>query len=307
MKFLKENILTDLINNKIELRPLSIFKVILAFFAQQIFAVVIAVFFSLLVGFVIAFTNKDVGFVGLSLISSFATFIALLIVIKLFSVKKRVKKIDPNFGYEYIEDIESTEVRQTPLKLNKKAVLACICLGIGYLLINVGTLQHLLATVEMPPEITKAFEEILDQNILFILFTMVVEAAFVEEIMCRGFVLNGLLNKYSPKVAILLSATLFGILHMNIPQFINATIMGCVFGIIYYQTRSLTACMIMHATNNFFACFVIMPESLPLKIAVSVAYILIGFLLFRKGFKDLNLMKTIKEFFPKKEKVHQMN
>ncbi|MGL5066484.1 MAG: lysostaphin resistance A-like protein [Sarcina sp.] len=306
MKFLKENIITDLINNKTEIKPLSIFKLILAYIVQNIIVFMIIFGLSFIYGLYIVFTGNE-SFVIQSILTSIGSFVGLLITIKIFSGKKRQKKTDPNFGYEYIEDIESVVPRQTPLKINKKIVRACVFLGLGYLLMNCGTLQHLLSNVEMPAEINEIFNTIMEQHIVFIVFSIVIEAAIVEEIMCRGFVLNGLLNKYSPKVAIFISASLFGIMHMNIPQFINATIMGIMFGIVYYQTRSLLACMMIHAANNFFAFFVLMPETTGFKVVVSLIYVVIGFLLFRKGFKDLDLMKTMKEFFPKKEKVHQMN
>lgn len=307
MDFLKKNIITDLINNKIEIKPLSIFKLILAYITQNIVIFLLALLSSFFYGFYITFFTSEPNFIFASILSSFATFIGILITIKIFSKKRFEQRINPIHRFPYFEDVTANN-RQQPLKLNKKVVIACICLGVGYLLMNVATLHHLLVNFEMPAEITESFNLILDQNFLFILFSMVIEAAFVEEILCRGFILNGLLNKYSPKFAIFISATFFGLLHMNIPQFINATIIGIILGTIYYKTRSLTSCMIVHAANNFFTLFLMMPDSLPLKVIVSLIYFIIGFLLFSKGFKDLSLTSTLKELFLKKrhdiENIH---
>ncbi|WP_297517989.1 CPBP family intramembrane glutamic endopeptidase [uncultured Clostridium sp.] len=301
MKFLK-----DIIDNKIEIKPLSIFKIILAYIAQNIFTIPFLFVFTIGYGVYLGATTPigsaiEVNYIVESLLFSLAAFIGLLITIKVFSVKKRKKQTDPNFGYEYIEDVE-TKPRQEPLKLNVKIVRGCIFLAMGYLFFEVGTLGHFTATIEISAEITAAFEKILEQNLAFILFSIVIEAAFVEEILCRSLILNGLLNKYSPKIAILISALFFGIIHMNIPQFIGAALIGILWGTLYYQTRSLKLCMIVHATNNFLVFFLVMPETPGLKIIYSIIYIIVGLILFVKGFNDLNLMKTVKEFFPKKEK-----
>lgn len=78
-------------------------------------------------------------------------------------------------------------------------------------------------------------------------------AAFFEEWLCRGEVLRGLLQKMKPTWAILVSALFFAVIHGNPWQALNAFIIGCVLGYIYYRTGSLVLTMIMHATNNITA------------------------------------------------------
>ncbi len=43
---------------------------------------------------------------------------------------------------------------------------------------------------------------------------------------------------------------MFGAMHLNIPQFINGTIIGLFLGMIYYKTRSLVLSIVAHAVNN---------------------------------------------------------
>ena len=78
-------------------------------------------------------------------------------------------------------------------------------------------------------------------------------APIFEEIFMRGIILAGLLKKYSPKKAIIISAIIFGVWHFNIHQSVNATLIGLVLGIIYYKTNSLILCIVLHMTNNIFA------------------------------------------------------
>jgi membrane protease YdiL (CAAX protease family) len=71
-----------------------------------------------------------------------------------------------------------------------------------------------------------------------------------EEVMFRGAITTALLKKYSPVKAIVLSALVFGIFHINPPQIITATLIGLLLGWIYYKTASLIPCILIHVINN---------------------------------------------------------
>ena len=90
-------------------------------------------------------------------------------------------------------------------------------IGIGCLLLNSSTLSHLTMDIPMPPSIQESFDDLFNQALPFIFFTVIIEAAFIEELFIRGFLLNGLLKRYSPKFAIFASAFMFGLIHDNIP------------------------------------------------------------------------------------------
>ncbi|MHC1749955.1 MAG: lysostaphin resistance A-like protein [Cellulosilyticaceae bacterium] len=79
---------------------------------------------------------------------------------------------------------------------------------------------------------------------------IVIIAPICEEILYRGIFLEGLLRRYTTKKAILVSALVFGIIHFNLTQSVNAFIIGIILGIIYYQTKSLLLCMLVHFINN---------------------------------------------------------
>lgn len=73
--------------------------------------------------------------------------------------------------------------------------------------------------------------------------------AFVEEFIFRG-VLFGAYKKRNPFYGMLLSAFLFGLMHMNINQFAYAFAIGFVFAMVTYATGSIVTTMIMHFIIN---------------------------------------------------------
>jgi len=71
-----------------------------------------------------------------------------------------------------------------------------------------------------------------------------------EEILFRG-VLQSTLEKYQKKGhAIVITAVIFGIFHMNPYRFIPTMIIGLYLGYLAYKTRSIFPGMIVHAINN---------------------------------------------------------
>jgi glutamate-5-semialdehyde dehydrogenase len=78
----------------------------------------------------------------------------------------------------------------------------------------------------------------------------VVIGPVTEEIIFRGLVLRGLLGRYRPGTAIVISALLFAFMHMNPAQFPIALALGLVLGWVFVRTRSLGLCMLGHALNN---------------------------------------------------------
>ena len=72
----------------------------------------------------------------------------------------------------------------------------------------------------------------------------------LEELLFRGAITKELLRRYSPAKAILLSGLIFGIFHLNPAQIISACLIGFLLAWLYYKTRSLMACILIHIMNN---------------------------------------------------------
>lgn len=81
--------------------------------------------------------------------------------------------------------------------------------------------------------------------------SMALVAPLVEEMMFRGAIQGYLMRRCSnPWTAIVVSALVFGVIHMNPVQVVYATLLGLVLGWIYYRTRSLLPVIAGHVLNN---------------------------------------------------------
>ena len=75
-------------------------------------------------------------------------------------------------------------------------------------------------------------------------------APVVEEMLFRGIILRGFLQRYDRAQAIWGSALLFGLAHLNIYQFVAALVLGAISGWLYERSRSLVPCIALHAAYN---------------------------------------------------------
>jgi len=74
-----------------------------------------------------------------------------------------------------------------------------------------------------------------------------------EEIFFRGIILEGFAKKYDPTKAIIFSALIFGLIHLQPLQVIGAFFAGLILGWIYLKTKSLWVVIALHVINNFIA------------------------------------------------------
>jgi len=73
----------------------------------------------------------------------------------------------------------------------------------------------------------------------------------VEELIFRGIILNGMQDNYkNNRKALLLSALIFGLVHIKILQVIPAFFWGLIFGYLFYRTRNILLCIVLHSTAN---------------------------------------------------------
>ena len=77
----------------------------------------------------------------------------------------------------------------------------------------------------------------------------------LEEMLFRGAITKVLLRKYNPVKAIILSALIFGIFHINPAQVVGATLSGILFAWLYYKTGSLVPGILIHILNNGLSVF----------------------------------------------------
>lgn len=75
-------------------------------------------------------------------------------------------------------------------------------------------------------------------------------APLAEEIVFRGAILRTLLTTARPMAAIIISALLFALVHMNPAQMPYAFIAGLLLGWMYWRTGSILPGMAYHCANN---------------------------------------------------------
>jgi membrane protease YdiL (CAAX protease family) len=93
------------------------------------------------------------------------------------------------------------------------------------------------------------FERLGDDDLATTLLGCVI-APVVEEMLFRGVILRGFLQRYPRSHAIWGSAALFGMAHLNIYQFVAALLLGSVSGWLYDRSRSLVPCIALHSAYN---------------------------------------------------------
>lgn len=103
--------------------------------------------------------------------------------------------------------------------------------------------------VELPNLLEDTFMG-MSRNVFGIL-SIAVMAPLVEELLFRGAIEGHLLRTgKSPRMAIFLSALIFGIIHFNPVQIFFAFCLGLVFGWLYYRTGSVIPGIVGHFLNN---------------------------------------------------------
>lgn len=79
---------------------------------------------------------------------------------------------------------------------------------------------------------------------------LVVVAPITEEPLFRGILLHGFTRNYGAWWAVIVTAFIFGAIHMNPWQFVGAFFLGLAFGWWTLETRSILPAILGHAMNN---------------------------------------------------------
>jgi len=181
------------------------------------------------------FNNQDLLLLLINLFSF--SFIALLVFLRVKFIEKR------NLSF---------------IGFNKNNWLKKYSLGflIGILMMSIVVLILLPfghITVEKNPLQPVGIASI--SSILVILLGWIIQGA-TEEIVTRGWLLNVLRTKYNIGFGLLVSSTLFGLMHLANPNInyiavINIILVGIFYGLYVIKTNDLWAVCGMHSAWNF--------------------------------------------------------
>lgn len=155
------------------------------------------------------------------------------------------------FGIAHLIRKKRTGINKYNFSLSSMKIMALVSISI--IAIQTGITQPIVNSLPMPEFMQKIFLEFANQKGVFSFLAIVIAAPIIEELIFRGIILNGLLQKYSQVKSIILSSVLFGIVHLNPWQFVSATIIGIFSGWVYYRTKKLSLSILIHLVNNLIA------------------------------------------------------
>jgi hypothetical protein len=99
-----------------------------------------------------------------------------------------------------------------------------------------------------------SYEQIVElyesRSLLMKVLTAVIAAPVIEELLNRGIILNRLLTWMSPKIAVILSSAIFGVMHWNLFQGLYACIAGIFFSLLYLRCRNIWLPIAAHMAFN---------------------------------------------------------
>jgi len=138
-------------------------------------------------------------------------------------------------------------LKKVPLRL----WIAAIVFMFGLVIIS-SEIDNIVSYLIPKPEFfQQIFGTIIDNQYIAVSIILVgLMPAICEEMMFRGVILSGFKDNYSSKKAIIISALLFGIVHMNPWQFVTAFIFGIIGAWVCLKTESMLLCIYMHLFNN---------------------------------------------------------
>ncbi len=134
-------------------------------------------------------------------------------------------------------------------------IVLCV-VGMGILVSELDNVAHMI--IGPPPEALDFSWMFMGDSgqLLGLVFLLMVIAPVTEELLFRGLILRGLLSRFQAAPAVVLTALLFAIFHVNPWQFLGAFLLGILFGWFYLTFRSLVPCLLGHAAANGFPLLV---------------------------------------------------
>ncbi len=143
-----------------------------------------------------------------------------------------------------------TPIGKTYLKSNPWLQLVWVCFMALGMILPLEWIEEQI-NIQMPSSYEQLFKGIMDNSLGYLVICILAPVA--EEMVFRGAILRRLLNFFSADNywwAIVVSAFIFGLMHFNFAQGINAFLIGLILGWMYYQTKSIVPGIALHWVVN---------------------------------------------------------
>ncbi len=135
----------------------------------------------------------------------------------------------------------------SPFPLKLMLPIAIMIFGIS---VAASELDNVARFFFPPPKELDAFLRGMYKGGFFSMVLLAAVAPITEELFFRGLILNGLLSRYETKKAVLVSAALFAVIHINPYQFPSGFLAGLLLAWLFVRTKSLWTCIMAHSFFN---------------------------------------------------------
>jgi hypothetical protein len=123
--------------------------------------------------------------------------------------------------------------------------------GMGLLFLILPIEAGLMKLLPMPRLFKTTFAVIGNpEDYLGSLLLAAIVAPIIEETLFRGVVLRGFVQNYGIPKGLMLSAVIFGLVHLNPYQFVTGFLLGLFIGLVFIRSGSILPGMIVHALYN---------------------------------------------------------
>lgn len=126
--------------------------------------------------------------------------------------------------------------------------------GIFATLLIVGIAASLLGINDQE----KILDKVLDLPLIILVFAFLL-APITEELFFRGMMVQKILERSNPIIAIILSSVVFSLVHFSyesLVEILGVFFIGLILGSIYVKAKSLTPCILIHMIYNLLAIIV---------------------------------------------------
>ena len=160
------------------------------------------------------------------------------------------------FGMIWKKKNKAKESQDTNIKNTKKSFVLLLLIAFLYSMLFL-IITYKISFVGTNDMITSMnYFNSKNQFLGFILYvsSILLVAPIAEELLCRGIMISELNKKFSINKSIIISAVVFGIMHLfagGVILSIGAIIMGIILGIVYNTTKSLRSAILVHSVANF--------------------------------------------------------
>ncbi|MBO5394562.1 MAG: CPBP family intramembrane metalloprotease [Clostridia bacterium] len=157
-------------------------------------------------------------------------------------------------SYSKLKDIRPVVAAKMKIKQKWQNYIIPVVLGIVMLFgfqYLVQAFDNLLEVVGYP--VDRGFGSVDPENAgeyIYAIFALAVVPAFIEELLFRGVIFNGLRERFPTGWAAVISAAMFAIAHGNLQQLIYPLIFGTFLALVVARTGSLISSMLVHFVNN---------------------------------------------------------